>query len=85
MLPSSRYRHSENTYTQALRYAGPAHIVLPRRRHPTAHQPAVSCRGETKMSIDTTQTVQYWWDSQDPQNAGWYVRVQDERGQTMDD
>lgn len=41
------------------------------------------------MSIDTTQiqpeTVQYWWDSQDPQNTGWYVRVQDERGQTMDD
>lgn len=41
------------------------------------------------MSIDTTQiqpeTVHYWWDSQDPQNAGWYVRVQDETGRTMDD
>lgn len=41
------------------------------------------------MSIDTSEiqqeTVQYWWDDQDPQNAGWYVRVQDERGQTMDD
>ncbi len=31
------------------------------------------------------ETVQFWWDSQDPSNAGWYARVLDESGREIDD
>lgn len=53
--------------------------------HPeiNGHREAADCLKQSKTILQ--ETVQYWWDEQDPQDAGWYARVMDERGQTTDD
>lgn len=56
-----------------------------------AVHPAINGEREDADPIGSTsetilqETVQYWWDAQDPQNSGWYARVLDERGRETDD
>jgi hypothetical protein len=40
---------------------------------------------EENADDDTVRTVEYWWDNQDPSNAGWYARTRDASGQECDD